>query len=124
MHPTLIALRMKEPNARREFLKVPSILGVYSEGFFFEKFLERRRALKFNKDETNRSLNEAKKLRAGGGKKKLPYRSRLVYVKRNPKNLLWWEYVMGGSYADPHNQGMRKFSDQNLERHTLFLWTW
>jgi hypothetical protein len=77
--------------------------------------------LKHNKDETNRRLNEAKELRVGGGKKKLPYRSRLVYVKRNPKNSLWWEYVIGGSYGYPQSRDRKVFRSRFRTTHSFYL---
>lgn len=61
---------MKEQNYRREFLKVPSLMSVFEDGFCYIKFLERRRALEKNKEEINRRAKEVEEMKLGGQRKK------------------------------------------------------
>ena len=61
--------------------------SVYADGFCQLKLYECRRALKHSEEETNQRPRETQELRVGMGMKKVPYRQRLVYVKKNPKIL-------------------------------------
>ena len=102
-------------------MKVPSLLSVYADGFCSTKFLERRRALRQNKEESSRRTKEMEEMKVGRLRKKIPFRKRLVYVKKNPKNSLWWEYVMGGSYADPTSRDGKAFRARFRTTHSFFL---
>ena len=88
----------------------------FADGFCYIKFLERRRALEYHQIEISRRLMEKEDLTV----KKVPFRRRLVYVKKNPKNSLWLEYVMGGSYPDRTARDGKVFRAKSIVTSSTF----
>ena len=47
--------------------------------------------------------------------------SRLVYPKRDPRQSPWWEYVLGGTWADPISRDGKTFRCRFRTTHEFFL---
>ena len=47
--------------------------------------------------------------------------SRLVYPKKDPKASQWWEYVLGGTRADPLSRDGKTFRSRFRTTHEFFL---
>ena len=47
--------------------------------------------------------------------------SRLVYPKKDPKASQWWEYVLGGTWADPLSRDGKTFHSRFRTTHKFFL---
>ena len=44
-----------------------------------------------------------------------------MYPKRDPRNSQWWEYVLGGTYADPRSRDGKTFRARFRTTHEFFL---
>lgn len=49
------------------------------------------------------------------------FRSRLIYPKKDPRNSMWWEYVLGGTWADPSSRDGKTFRGRFRTTHDFFL---
>ena len=59
-----------------------------------------------------RYLRECKKMKNNSIDVKKKFRSRLVYPKRDCRLSPWWEYTLGGAYADPESRDEKHFRNR------------
>jgi hypothetical protein len=79
------------------------------KSFNVKDFLKRRKLMRQNPEEIKIGPKE---------KKFVP---RLVYPRRDPKSSMWWEYVLGGTWADPTSRDGKTFRRRFRTTHDFFL---